>query len=50
MLGFWIIKMLATTLGEAAGDIVSMSMNLGYLGGTAIFLTALIALVWWQAG
>ncbi len=47
-LGFWIIKILATTLGETAGDTVSMSMNLGYLVGTAIFLTALIALVWWQ--
>lgn len=47
-LGFWIIKILATTLGETAGDTVSMSMNLGYLVGTAIFLTFLIALVWWQ--
>jgi len=47
-LSFWIIKILATTLGETAGDTVSMSMNLGYLVGTAIFLTALIALVWWQ--
>jgi uncharacterized membrane-anchored protein len=47
-LGFWIIKVLATTLGETAGDTVSMSMNLGYLVGTAIFLTVLVALVWWQ--
>lgn len=47
-LGFWVIKILATTLGETAGDTVSMSMNLGYLVGTAIFLTALIALVWFQ--
>jgi uncharacterized membrane-anchored protein len=36
-LGFWIIKILATTLGETGGDAVSMSMNLGYLLGTAIF-------------
>jgi uncharacterized membrane-anchored protein len=34
---FWIIKIAATTLGETAGDAVSMSMNLGYLVGTAIF-------------
>jgi uncharacterized membrane-anchored protein len=34
---FWIIKILATTLGETGGDAVSMSMNLGYLVGTAIF-------------
>jgi uncharacterized membrane-anchored protein len=34
---FWMIKIAATTLGETAGDAVSMSMNLGYLLGTAIF-------------
>ena len=34
---FWIIKILATTLGETGGDAVSMSMNLGYLVGTLIF-------------
>jgi len=44
-LGFWIIKILATTFGETAGDTVSMSMDLGYLVGTAIFATILIALV-----
>ena len=44
-LGFWIVKILATTLGETGGDTVSMTMDLGYLAGTAIFLTALIALV-----
>lgn len=36
-LGFWIIKIAATTLGETGGDAVSMSMHLGYLIGTAIF-------------
>lgn len=35
---FWITKILATTLGETGGDAVSMSMNLGYLEATAIFL------------
>lgn len=44
-LGFWIIKILATTFGETAGDTVSMSMNLGYLVGTGIFATLLILLV-----
>jgi uncharacterized membrane-anchored protein len=34
---FWIIKIAATTLGETAGDAVSMSMDLGYLAATAIF-------------
>ena len=43
---FWIIKIAATTLGETGGDAVSMSMNLGYLVGTAIFATIfLIAVV-----
>lgn len=44
-LGFWIIKILATTLGETAGDTVTMTLKLGYVIGTAIFLTALIVLV-----
>lgn len=47
-LGFWIIKILATTLGETAGDTVSMSWGLGYLVGTMIFAAALVALVWLQ--
>jgi len=34
---FWVIKIAATTLGETGADAVSMSMNLGYLAGTAIF-------------
>src|SRR5438045_7517794 len=59
-LGFWIIKILATTLGETGGDTVSMTwlgettaeagqsgVN-GYLVGTAIFGVALILLVWLQ--
>lgn len=47
-LGFWIIKIIATTLGETGGDTVSMTMDLGYLAGTAIFMTILVALVWFQ--
>jgi uncharacterized membrane-anchored protein len=47
-LGFWIIKILATTLGETGGDTVSMTMDLGYLAGTAIFLTVFIVLVIFQ--
>lgn len=34
---FWIIKIAATTLGETAGDALSMSLNLGYIVSTAIF-------------
>src|SRR5262245_27336222 len=49
---FWIIKILATTLGETAGDAVTMTwlkadvmVNMGYLVGSAIFLTLLVSLV-----
>jgi len=34
---FWVIKILATTLGETGGDALSMTMNLGYAVSTAIF-------------
>jgi uncharacterized membrane-anchored protein len=44
-LGFWIIKIAATTLGETGGDAVSMSMNLGYLVGTGIFAAVFLAAV-----
>jgi uncharacterized membrane-anchored protein len=47
-LGFWIIKVLATTLGETAGDTVTMTMHWGYLAGTALFLGALLVLVYLQ--
>ena len=36
-LGFWALKILATTLGETGGDALSMSLNLGYLLSTGIF-------------
>lgn len=42
---FWIVKILATTLGETGGDAVSMSMDLGYLLGTAIFAVLFILAV-----
>jgi uncharacterized membrane-anchored protein len=59
-LGFWIIKILATTLGETGGDSVSMSWLGettpdaaqspwdGYLVGSAIFLTVFLVLAAWQ--
>ncbi len=45
VLVFWIIKILATTLGETGGDAVTMSMGLGYLVGTAIFAALFVAAV-----
>jgi uncharacterized membrane-anchored protein len=44
-LTFWIIKIAATTLGETGGDTVTMTLNWGYLAGTAFFLAALVLLV-----
>jgi uncharacterized membrane-anchored protein len=44
-LGFWIIKVLATTLGETGGDTVTMTLNWGYLAGSALFGVALVVLV-----
>ncbi len=45
---FWVIKIAATTLGETGGDAVSMSMNLGYLIGTGIFLVVFLVAVFAQ--
>ena len=44
-LGFWIIKILATTLGETGGDMLSMSMNLGYALSTIILFVPFLVLV-----
>ncbi len=44
-LGFWVIKVLATTLGETGGDTVTMTLNWGYLAGVALFAVALVVLV-----
>ena len=42
---FWIIKILATTLGETGGDALSMSMNLGYAVSTGIFAAVFVVAV-----
>ncbi|TAK92682.1 MAG: hypothetical protein EPO09_15035 [Aquabacterium sp.] len=44
-LGFWLIKIAATTLGETGGDAASMSMHLGYLVSTGIFAAIFLACV-----
>jgi uncharacterized membrane-anchored protein len=41
---FWIVKVLATTLGEVGGNLISMDMGLGYLAATAILAALFIAL------
>lgn len=47
-LGFWLIKIAATTLGETGGDAVSMSMDLGYLLSTGIFAVIFLVAVFVQ--
>jgi uncharacterized membrane-anchored protein len=42
---FWIIKVLATTLGETGGDAVSMSMDLGYALSSVIFIGIFVVAV-----
>jgi uncharacterized membrane-anchored protein len=42
---FWIIKIAATTLGETGGDTVTMTLDWGYLLGTALFLSLLVVFV-----
>jgi uncharacterized membrane-anchored protein len=44
-LGFWVIKILATTLGETGGDTVTMTMNWGYVAGSVLFLALLLVLI-----
>jgi len=46
--GFWLIKVLATTLGETAGDTLSMSFGLGYLISTGVCLAILVTLLGMQ--
>jgi len=44
-LGFWVIKVIATTLGETGGDAVTMTLGLGYLVGTTIFAALFVIAV-----
>jgi uncharacterized membrane-anchored protein len=45
---FWIMKILATTLGETAGDFISMSLKLGYYIGFAVTFTTLAVILFIQ--
>jgi len=44
-IAFWLVKIACTTLGETGGDTVTMTLNWGYLAGTALFFATLIVLV-----
>ncbi len=49
-LAFWVVKILATTLGETGGDALSMTLNLGYGVSTLIFLAFFVATLVAQVG
>src|SRR4051812_8142566 len=38
IIAFWIVKILATTVGETGGDALSMTFELGYAVSSIIFL------------
>lgn len=44
-LSFWMLKILATTLGETSGDLLSITMRLGYVSGLMITLGFLVAVL-----
>jgi uncharacterized membrane-anchored protein len=49
-LAFWIMKVLATTLGETAGDFISMTLDMGYLAGLTITFGLLAIILFFQIG
>ncbi|HEY6432234.1 MAG TPA: hypothetical protein VIZ17_09645 [Acetobacteraceae bacterium] len=44
-LGFWLIKIFATTIGETGGDTITMTLDWGYLAGTALFTAGRVGLI-----
>jgi uncharacterized membrane-anchored protein len=47
-LAFWVVKILATTLGETGGDAISMTLNLGYAVSSVVFIALFVVAVWAQ--
>lgn len=45
---FWILKIIATTLGEMSGDYIAQTLALGYWAGLGITAVLLAAALWWQ--
>ncbi|HEY9833887.1 MAG TPA: hypothetical protein V6D26_25275 [Stenomitos sp.] len=50
---FWVMKICATTLGETAGDLLSMTLNVGYAVSSiiliSIFLATLVTQLIWKS-
>jgi len=47
---FWVIKICVTTLGETAGDLLSMTLNVGYAVSTIILMGVFVVTVVLQLG
>jgi uncharacterized membrane-anchored protein len=45
---FWVLKIIATTLGETTGDFIAQTLNLGYVVGLGITGAFLVALIFFQ--
>ncbi len=46
---FWLMKVVATALGETLGDFISMTLNYGYVIGIAITLVVFIIACWYKS-
>jgi uncharacterized membrane-anchored protein len=42
---FWVMKICATTLGETAGDLLSMTLNVGYAASSLILISTFLVTV-----
>lgn len=47
-LAFWIMKIIATTLGETTGDFIAQTLNLGYVVGLGITVSMLVVIIFFQ--
>lgn len=47
---FWVMKICATTLGETAGDLLSMTLGLGYGASTLVLLGIFVTVLLLQIG
>lgn len=45
---FWLMKIVATTLGETLGDFISMTLNLGYSVGIVVTMTFFLVVLFLQ--
>jgi uncharacterized membrane-anchored protein len=46
--GFWLIKLLAVTMGETAADFLAVNLGLGLATTTLLMTAVLVAAIYWQ--